>query len=1290
MKNTDVQEPLRNPAIRIPRRPSTSYPPELPITARKDEIADLLRRHQVVVVTGETGSGKSTQLPKICLDAGRGSHGMIGCTQPRRLAAVTVARRVAEELGEEIGMSVAYKIRFDERSGDRSCIKFMTDGVLLMEAQRDRFLRRYDTLIVDEAHERTLNIDFIIGLLRSILPRRRDLKVIITSATLETERFSQAFHNAPVIHISGRLYPVEIRWQPLAAEDEGEGPPSYVEGAAAAVADLDRNHHHGDSGDILIFMPTEQDIRETCELLGGRFQEGKTVLPLFSRLSAGEQQRVFQPSSRQKIVVATNVAETSLTIPNIRYVIDTGLARVAQYNPRTRSTALPVVPVSRSSADQRMGRCGRVRDGVCIRLYDREDYLSRPLFTPPEIVRANLAAVVLRMLYLNIGDVFSFPFLDPPAKRQLKDALDILRELGAISRVGNPELTATGRFMALLPVDPRFARMLIAAAESGCLEEMLVIAAALSILDPRERPQDKLAEAERMHVRFQDPSSDFVGILKLWQALHREVEGGPTGGRLRKFCRIHYLSWRRMREWQDLHRQLKGIIREALPDPAAAKGTSDSETAALYLPQPVSSRDNVGKAHREDPYAGLHKAILSGFLSGIATKNERNLYRAPKGKTAMIFPGSGLFRRGGTWIVAAEWVETTRLYARTVASIEPEWIVEVAGELCSFAYSDPFWNRERGEVQAWEQISLYGLVIIPRRTVSYGKIAPDVAMEIFLREGIMTGELKGEYPFLIHNREVIERVRCLEDKVRAPGIFFDEERVFDFYRKRLPQLSSERALRHHIRRQGDDAFLFMKNEDILTRAPEPELLTSWPDEASVLGINVPLTYNFHPGKDDDGITARIPFTLLASPDCFHLETAVPGLLRKKLHELLRRLPKAYRRLLPAGMETAETLLRHLPKVQAQASLSEALTMVILNNYGVTIPPTAWPLAELPDFLKMRFVVTDENGRELENSRDLGGLHTRFHAQAIDDYLEQARRQWEIAVVEQGDFPELPDAVPLGEGGMTVAWAYPALKVEAGAVSMRLFQERDMAEKSHRQGVAALFERHFSTELKYLRKALLPEGKMKLHAERFSGVKQFQKRAYDKVIHDLFAVNIRNRNSFYTHADNVKPLILPRGQEIMQLAAPVLSAHFETSEVIKRLENRHRREKPAQEYLQLLTRELKELLPEDFLVRYPERIYDHLRRYLRGLAIRAERGMFDIARAFSKTAEINYYRDQWKRIVGAADRIISSKGLEEHEEFRWLLEEYKISIFAQELKTSTPVSPKRLEKKLETLRDMLSS
>ncbi|HQK78384.1 MAG TPA: ATP-dependent RNA helicase HrpA [Syntrophales bacterium] len=1267
-------------------RPATRYPAQLPITACREEIVAAIRRHQVLIVTGETGSGKSTQLPKMCLEAGRGIRGLIGCTQPRRVAAAAIARRIAEELGEELGNSVAYKIRFDERSGPHPYIKVMTDGILLMEAQSDRLLRRYDTIIVDEAHERSLNIDLLIGFLQTILPRRRDLKVIITSATLETEKFAQALGNAPVIKVSGRLFPVEVRWRPPVSEDGLDDGGAYADGAVTAVADLERNPREGRWGDILIFMPTEQDIRDTCAMLAGRFGDDKVVVPMFSRLSWEDQQRVFRPEDRQKIVVATNVAETSLTIPNIRYVIDTGLARISQYNPRSRTAGLPVTPISQSSADQRLGRCGRVGNGICIRLYSEDDYLSRPAFTLPEIKRANLAGVVLRMLALNFGDIFTFPFLEPPDKKQLRDALDILRELGAVRMGEGPTLTEIGRFMARLPVDPRMARMLVAAASHDCLEEMLVITSALSIVDPRERPRDQAPLAAEIHGRFHDPTSDFITFLNIWKRCQMVWEESGSQGRLRKFCRDHFLSWRRMREWQDLHRQLQTMTGEVLVEGRQGEDHK-AEVRPSRLLRHLPVRSQGPKRGREDKNASIHKAVLTGFLSGIAVRKEKNIYTAPKGRTAMIFPGSGVFGTGADWIVAAEWVETSRLFARTVAVVQPEWIEGAAGELCRTVYSEPYWNRERGEVQASARIVLFDMVIIPHRTVSFGRINPAAAREIFIREGIMTGSLKKSYPFLSHNEQVLEGVRVMENKLRRRGWLWNEETVFEFYRRHLPEeICEERSLQRCIRQRGSDEFLWMEQTDVLLAEPDENALREWPDAATVQGIPVPLIYNYNPGGEDDGVTARIMAPLLAADETERLAVAIPGIRREIVREYLQSLPKSYRRRLPSLSDVTDTILMNLN--DPDRPLPEVLSRLLNRHYDLDLPITVWQETKRLGSGQIRYLLTDEEGRELSHSRSLPELRECYLEKIKKETLHNARKQWEIENIQSWDFNDLPESIPLGDAVLPVDVVYPALRDEDGIICLRLLDSPKEALAVHRQGVAALYERHFAAECKYLKKVLLPAGNMKLHGEKFGGSKKVQRILYSKALLDLFFVNVRTNIDYLKHAAEVKSLIIPHAKVVLQLAAPVLEANFQAEIVLDRLEKQYGFSKPHREHLTFLRRELACLIPEDFLNRYPAERIRTLSRYIRGLIIRAERAMLNLDKALAKAGEVDVYREQWRQLTVGSQHSPSLAKMQAQEDFFWFLEEYKISLFAQELKTTVRVSPKRLEERLRELRAML--
>lgn len=784
---------------RMENRPVIKYNPDLPIVDKKEDIIDAISKNQVIIISGETGSGKTTQIPKFCLEAGRGIDRSIGCTQPRRIAAITVARRIAEEIDEEPGQSVGYKIRFQDYTGDNSYIKIMTDGILLAETQSDPWLNEYDTLIIDEAHERSLNIDFILGILKKLLYRRRDLKLIITSATIDTEKFSKAFDNAPIIEVSGRMFPVDVRYM---VQGDGDEDQTHVDLAVKAVHRLQQESPYG--GDILIFMPTEQDIRETCEILEGRHYTGTNILPLFARLSAGDQSRVFSSMTGRKIIAATNVAETSITIPGIKYVVDTGLARISEYSPRSGTTSLPVVPISKSSADQRMGRCGRVENGICIRLYSQEDYENRPRFTLPEILRSNLAEVILRMISLKLGDVKAFPFIERPADKNIHDGFRLLEELGAICRTKNTkssmsyELTDMGKMMARLPVDPRISRILIEAAKLGCVEEIAVIASALTIQDPRERPAEKQAQADQAHARYKDPDSDFITLFNIWKDYHETRRELKTTGKMRKYCKDNYLSFKRMREWRDIHYQISSILEEQgvknIIEKDQEQKVSDN---GLFSPK----------------YTAIHQAVLSGFLSNIAMKKEKFFYKAARDREVMIFPGSGLFNKSGQWIVAAEMVETSRLFARIAANIDPLWLESIGKQHCSYSYSNPHWERNRGEVTALEQVSLFGLIIVSQRPVSFGPIDPRQASQIFIRSALVHGDIKQSLGFIAHNRKLMQEIQDMEDKIRRRDLLVSEDDLFAFYQQRLgDNIYDIRTLKKLIKSRKTDNFLRMQKK----------------------------------------------------------------------------------------------------------------------------------------------------------------------------------------------------------------------------------------------------------------------------------------------------------------------------------------------------------------------------------------------------------------------------------------------------------------------------------------------
>jgi ATP-dependent helicase HrpA len=1249
--------------------PRIVYPSTLPIVERKDDIIAAIRKHPVVVITGETGSGKTTQIPKMCLEAGRGLAGMIGCTQPRRIAATTVARRIAEEMGEDMGRSVGYKIRFDNQVPREAFLKIMTDGILLMEAQTDPLLRAYDTIIVDEAHERSLNIDFILGILKTILTRRGDFRIVITSATIDSGKFSKAFGNAPIIEVTGRLYPVEIRYYPPDPQREERGEMTYMDAAVKVVDDLLERRK---LGDILIFMPTEQDIRETCDLLSGRFREEVMILPLFSRLTTAEQQQVFRPLTTRKIVVATNVAETSITIPGIRYVIDSGLARIAQYNPRSRTAGLPVRPISKSSADQRKGRCGRVQNGVCIRLYGEEDYLGRPLYTPPEILRSNLAGVILRMLALNLGDIDAFPFIDRPAQKSIRDGIETLLELGGIEtddkdKCGPTQpwrLTERGRIMAQLPLDPRISRMILEARKEGCLEEIVVIGAALSIQDPRERPAEKEAQADQAHAKFKDPSSDFSSLLGLWRRYYDCGESPQTQNRRRRFCRDHYLSYRRMREWSEIHDQIISILAEQ-----------------KLLPRKDATLQKQGA----DLYAALHRSILSGYLGHIAQKKEKNLYTATQGRQAMIFPGSGLFNRGGNWIVAAEMIETSRLFARTAANIESDWLEELGGGLCKHTYSAPRWEKDRGEVVASEQVTLFGLVIVSGRPVSFGRIDPHEAARIFIRTALVEGDVKKPPPFLVHNKALIEKITGIEEKIRRHDLLIDEEAMAQFYEKRLPGIYDIRTLQSLIRDRGDDAFLRMKEEDLLIKAPDLREIALFPEAVSAGGWRLECLYRFEPKNPVDGITLKIPVHAIPSVPAASMDWAVPGLVKEKVIALLKGLSKEYRKRLQPLTHTGDIILKEMDR---QGALPTALSRFIYEKFGVDIPADRWPLEELDDHLKLRFAVIDGKDRELAAGRDIGILQQEFIDVKESQAFVKARRFWEREDLTAWDFGDLPEKITLNDGPPHAQVAFPALAVGETGIGIRLFHSDLVARRAHRKGVGALLALRLRDELKHLRKSVSPVGDLKLWAAAFGGVKVLESALMEKVMHDLFESDIRTGASFEEYADRVRSQILPRGQAIVRMAGPPLKALYEATELLWSLEGANRGNGPVLSFLAELRDELSRLLPTDFLIRYGEERLVHIGRYLRALAIRAERGAVHLEKARERGKEIRELVEWHEKTLQELTVYTSEAKRQALEEFGWLIEEYKVSLFAQELKTAIPVSRKRLDVMMGEIKRML--
>ncbi len=1008
----DVAAAERRIARRRAAVPAISYPPELPVSGRREELLEAIRENQVVVVAGETGSGKTTQLPKLCLELGRGVRGAIAHTQPRRLAARTVAERIADELNVPLGGAVGYAVRFSDRTGEHTLVRLMTDGLLLAEIQRDRLLRRYDTIIVDEAHERSLNIDFLLGYVQRILPRRPDLKLLITSATIDPERFSRHFDGAPVVEVSGRTYPVEVRYRPL--EEDGD----QTDAISGAVDELLREG----PGDVLVFLSGEREIRDTADVLSGRLRAGVDVLPLYARLASAAQQRVFKPHKARRVVLATNVAETSLTVPGIRYVVDPGTARISRYSARLKVQRLPIEPVSQASADQRKGRCGRTSDGICIRLYDDEDFEERPRFTDPEILRTSLASVILQMAALGLGEVEDFPFMDPPDRRQVRDGILLLEELGALE---DRKLTPLGRRLAQLPVDPRLGRMVLEAGRLSCTDEVIVIAAALSIQDPRERPAEQRAHADQLHARFADESSDFLGYLNLWRYL-RELQRELTGNQFRKRCQAEFLHYLRIREWQDLAGQLRHAAKEV--------GLTINHTPA-------------------EP-GDVHVALLSGLLSHIGLHDaSRREYQGARNARFAIFPGSALAKRQPSWVMAAELVETSRLWGRDVARILPEWVEPLAEHLVKRTYDEPRWDPRRAAVVATERVTLYGLPIVAGRTVAYGRIDPELSRELFIRRALVEGDWDTRHDFFHENRARLDEVEALEERARRRGLLADDQVLFGFFAERIPREVVSGA---HFDRWWRDAR--RRTPDLLTFPRE--LLVSEDAALDAAGrperwrqgdLELRLSYRFEPGAAHDGVTVHVPLRTLPQLRAEGFEWLVPAFRPELLTALIRSLPKELRkRLVPVPDVVAQVLERLEP---GAGPLLDALAREIERQRGVRIPRDAWDLARLPSHLRMTFRIEDAAGEAIAEGHGLDALREQVRPRLRAD-LAAATRHLEQHGLRAWTIGTLPQTVALRGTGQAVR-GYPALVDEGETAGVRVLETPGAQRAAMRAGTRRL-------------------------------------------------------------------------------------------------------------------------------------------------------------------------------------------------------------------------------------------
>ena len=1203
------------------------FDPALPISARRDDIRAAIERHPVVIVCGETGSGKTTQLPKMLLDMGLATGGRIGHTQPRRIAARSVAARIAEELGSEVGGMVGCKVRFHDQVGAATAIKVMTDGILLAETQGDRELREYGSLILDEAHERSLNIDFLLGYAKRLVERRPGLRIVVTSATIDAERFSRHFNGAPVIEVSGRLYPVEVRYRPVAGDSED----TTRDEEEAALADaLDELCREG-PGDILVFLPGEREIRDAADTLRRHGLRNVEILPLYARLSAAEQDRVFKPAGARRVVLATNVAETSLTVPRIRYVVDTGYARVKRYSYRNKVEMLRVEPISQASARQRAGRCGRVANGVCIRLYSEEEFLKRPEFTDPEVLRSSLASVILRAKSLELGEVADFPFIEPPSARAIADGYALLTELGAVDE-GN-ELTDVGAELARLPLDPRVGRMLVAARAEGCLEQVRIIAAALSVQDPRERPLDKAAAADERHARFAHERSDFVGFLKLAQLFESKME---------KACRENFLSVPRMREWRDIAGQLERTLRE--------------------LDWPHSSAD----AERPEGYRAIHRALTAGLLGNVGVREEpEGSYSGARGINFWIHPGSGV-KKPGRWIAAAELVETTRLFARTVGAIEPRWLEELGAHLIRREHYDPQWDARRGEVVALERGALYGLPVYRDRRVPYGPIDPRAARDIFIRSALVHGELETRAPFLAHNRRLVAEIERLEHKSRRPDILVDEELIHAFYEERIPAHVYNAAAFEQWRvgaERDNKRLLHLAREELMRHEAAGITTDNFPP-ALALGPNrFALEYHFEPGSPRDGVTMSVPLALLNQVPVARTEWLVPGLLREKVRALAKGMPQRLRHKLGALDEFAEAFAASAHA--ADTPLASALARYIRTEHNLQLPPDALRADAVPAHLRMNFRVVDDEGRQRAMGRDLAEIK-RTLGEETEALLQVEAPVDEGARYTGWTMGDLPEIMEIERGGQTLV-GYPALVDAADAVTLQVFESPEKAREAHAAGVQRLLAIAFRDRIRDLERTLARDpGLAPLAADviRAALERCFLAESLPATQAD-FARRVEEGRSRFT-------LI---AQEIARSAAHILA---ERAALEKKL---GAAEKAFAQPVADIRGQLARLLAPGWLARTPWERLQHLPRYLKAAALRLEKLRADPQRDRRLEGELRALEQPYRRALGARNGAPSA----EFEQFGWLLEELRVSLFAQELRTSVPVSVKRLAKLWQGMR-----
>ncbi|MBO1366773.1 ATP-dependent RNA helicase HrpA [Vibrio cholerae] len=1229
--------------------PKIEYPALLPVSQKRDDIAQAIAHHQVVIVAGETGSGKTTQLPKICAELGRGKYGLIGHTQPRRLAARSVANRIAEEMETELGGFVGYKVRFTDQISDQTQIKLMTDGILLAEIQNDRFLNQYDTIIIDEAHERSLNIDFILGYLKQLLPRRPDLKVIITSATIDPERFSKHFSNAPIIEVSGRTYPVEVRYRPLTGDDDSESDRDQLEGIFQAVDELCDEG----LGDILIFMNGEREIRDTADALSKRNLRDTEIVPLYARLSAGEQNKIFQPHAGRRIVLATNVAETSLTVPGIKYVIDPGTARISRYSYRTKVQRLPIEPISQASANQRKGRCGRTEEGICIRLYSEEDFLSRPEFTDPEILRTNLASVILQMTALGLGDIEAFPFVEAPDKRNIQDGVRLLEELGAINdQIKDPKkrLTESGKQLARLPIDPRLARMVLEASKLGCLKEVMIIASALSIQDPRERPSDKQQSADDKHRRFNHEDSDFLTFVNLWHYIGQQQKA-LTSNQFRRQCKLDYLNYLRVREWQDVYTQLHQSTRE------------------------------MGFKLNDEPgsYHAVHSAILVGLLSHIGMKDqEKNEYHGARNARFNIFPASGLFKKQPKWVMSAELVETSKLWARVVAKIEPDWIEPLAKHLIKRSYSEPHWSKKNAAVMAYEKVMLYGIPIVPKRLVNYGTIDPVLSREIFIRSALVEGDWETKHAFFKQNRALLAEVEELEHKSRRRDILVDDEELFQFYDQRV---STEVVSGRHFdawwktaSRKTPDLLSFEK--EMLFKGDASHITDlDYPNFWHQGNLKLKLSYQFEPGENSDGVTVHIPLPILNQVEPHGFDWQIPGLRHELVVSLIKSLPKTLRKNFVPAPNYADAFLARVTPFEMP--LLDAMEKELRRMTGVTVLREDWKLDQLPAHLKITYRAVDHRNRKLNESCDLHELKESLKEKVQETLSQVADDDIEQRDLHTWSFGELPKVYQQKRGGFEVR-AYPALVDKKDSVEIKLFETEQEQLSAMRAGQRRLILLNVPSPIKYLHANLPNKSKLGLYFNPYGKVLDLIDDCIacgvDKLIEERGGM-VWEPQAFEALKEHVRAEL---GDTVVEIAKQVETILTTAYNINKRLKGKV--DFTMAFALSDVKAQIEGLIFSGFATECGWKRLPDILRYMRAIERRMEKLPVDPNKDRLHMLKIESVANKYKELL---NKIPKGMAIPDNvREIRWMLEELRVSYFAQQLGTPYPVSDKRIINAIE--------